>query len=62
MDMNAPFFKFGYFGEETSLIVAFIVGIGFGFFLERAGFGSGRKLAARVLCRRTHSHWPGTFR
>jgi len=39
--MNAPFFKFGYFGEETSLIVAFIIGIGFGFFLERAGFGSG---------------------
>jgi uncharacterized protein len=47
MDMNAPYFKFGYFGEETSLIVAFIIGIGFGFFLERAGFGSGRKLAAQ---------------
>lgn len=45
--MNAPFFKFDYFGEETSLIVAFIIGIGFGFFLERAGFGSGRKLAAQ---------------
>ncbi len=47
MAMNAPFFKFDYFGEETSLIVAFIIGIGFGFFLERAGFGSGRKLAAQ---------------
>jgi hypothetical protein len=47
MDMNAPFFKFGYFGEEASLIVAFVIGIGFGFFLERAGFGSGRKLAAQ---------------
>ncbi len=45
--MNAPFFKFGYFGEEISLIIAFIIGIGFGFFLERAGFGSGRKLAAQ---------------
>jgi uncharacterized protein len=45
--MNAPFFKFGHFGEETSLIIAFIIGIGFGFFLERAGFGSGRKLAAQ---------------
>ncbi len=45
--MNAPFFKFDYFGEETSLIVAFIIGIGFGFFLERAGFGSGKKLAAQ---------------
>ncbi len=38
--MNAPYFKFGYFGEEVSLIVAFAIGIGFGFFLERAGFGS----------------------
>ncbi len=47
MDMNAPYFKFGYFGEEVSLIVAFAIGIGFGFFLERAGFGSGRKLAAQ---------------
>jgi len=36
--MNAPFFKFGLFGDEVSLIVAFIIGIGFGFFLERAGF------------------------
>ena len=45
--MNAPFFEFGLFGEGTSLIVAFIVGIGFGFFLERAGFGSARKLAAQ---------------
>lgn len=45
--MNAPFFKFGYFGDEASLIIAFVIGIGFGFFLERAGFGSGRKLAAQ---------------
>ncbi|MBX2991067.1 MAG: YeeE/YedE family protein [Bacteroidetes bacterium] len=45
--MNAPYFKFGYFGDEISLIVAFAIGIGFGFFLERAGFGSGRKLAAQ---------------
>jgi uncharacterized protein len=42
-----PLFKFGFFGEETSLAVAFLIGIGFGFFLERAGFGSGRKLAAQ---------------
>lgn len=45
--MNAPFYKFGYFGDEVGLIVAFVIGIGFGFFLERAGFGSGRKLAAQ---------------
>jgi uncharacterized membrane protein YedE/YeeE len=42
--MNAPFFKFGLFGDEVSLIVACAIGIGFGFFLEQAGFGSARKL------------------
>jgi uncharacterized protein len=47
MDMSAPLFKFGLFGDEVSLIVAFVIGIGFGFFLERAGFGSARKLAAQ---------------
>ena len=45
--MNAPFFAFGLFGEETSLLVAVLIGIGFGFFLERAGFGSARKLVAQ---------------
>ena len=45
--MSAPFFKYGMFGDDASLIVAFLIGIGFGFFLERAGFGNGRKLAAQ---------------
>jgi uncharacterized membrane protein YedE/YeeE len=45
--MSAPFFKFGLFGENMSLVLAFVIGIGFGFFLERAGFGNGRKLAAQ---------------
>ena len=45
--MNAPFFAFGLFGEETSLVVAVLIGIGFGFFLERAGLGSARKLVAQ---------------
>ena len=45
--MSAPLFKYGLFGDNASLIVAFLIGIGFGFFLERAGFGSGRKLAAQ---------------
>lgn len=45
--MNAPFFKYGLFNDEVSLIVAVLIGIGFGFFLERAGFGSARKLAAQ---------------
>jgi len=45
--MSAPFYKFGLFGDEASLLVAFAIGIGFGFFLERAGFGSARKLVAQ---------------
>jgi hypothetical protein len=45
--MSAPFFKFGAFGDETSLILAFAIGIGFGFFLERAGFGSAKKLVSQ---------------
>ncbi len=42
--MSAPFFAFGWFGDSLSLVVAFGIGVGFGFFLERAGFGSARKL------------------
>lgn len=49
--MNAPFYKFGLFGDEVALIVAFVIGLGFGFFLERAGFGSARKLAAQFYFR-----------
>ena len=45
--MTAPFFKFGMFGDEISLVVAFVIGIGFGVFLEKAGFGSSKKLAAQ---------------
>jgi hypothetical protein len=47
MDMSAPYYKFGLFGDPVSLIVAFVIGIGFGFFLERAGFGNARMLAAQ---------------
>jgi hypothetical protein len=45
--MSAPLYKYGLFGDEASLVVAFLVGIGFGFFLERAGFGSARKLVSQ---------------
>ncbi len=45
--MTAPLYKYGVFGDEASLIVAFLIGIGFGFFLERAGFGSARKLMSQ---------------
>jgi hypothetical protein len=45
--MMAPLFKYGAFSTETSLVVAFVIGVGFGFFLERAGFGSARKLVSQ---------------
>jgi len=45
--MIAPFYKYGLFGDNISLVIAFVLGIGFGFALERAGFGSARKLAAQ---------------
>ncbi len=49
--MNAPFFKFEYFTPDFSLVIAILIGIGFGFFLEQAGFGSARKLAAQFYFR-----------
>jgi hypothetical protein len=45
--MMTPLFDYGVFGDETSLVVAFLIGIGFGFFLERAGFASARKLVSQ---------------
>ena len=45
--MNAPLFKFGLFNFDVSLIIAFVIGIGFGFALERGGFGNARILAAQ---------------
>ncbi|HSL89323.1 MAG TPA: YeeE/YedE thiosulfate transporter family protein [Ignavibacteriaceae bacterium] len=49
--MNAPFYKFDLFNHDVSLIIAFGIGLGFGFFLERAGFGSAKKLAAQFYFR-----------
>jgi uncharacterized membrane protein YedE/YeeE len=43
----APFYKFGFFDHGTSLLVAVLIGIAFGFFLERGGLGNSRKLAAQ---------------
>jgi len=45
--MNAPFFKFDYFNTDVSLIIAFVIGIAFGFVLERGGFGRATILAAQ---------------
>lgn len=49
--MTAPLYKYGLFGDEVSLIVAFVIGIAFGFVLERAGFGNARVLAAQFYFR-----------
>lgn len=45
--MKAPLYELGVFGDEMSLVVALVIGIAFGFFLERAGFGSSRKLVSQ---------------
>lgn len=45
--MNAPLYETGAFGEGVSLLLALLLGIGFGFALERAGFGSARKLTSQ---------------
>lgn len=45
--MNAPLYKFGAFNDEFSLVIAFVIGLGFGFALERGGFGNARILAAQ---------------
>src|SRR2546423_5172314 len=42
--MTAQFFEYGLFGAGFSLVVALIVGIAFGWCLERSGLGSARKL------------------
>lgn len=43
----APFYKFGFFGETGSLVMAVAIGIAFGFVLERAGLGNAKKLTAQ---------------
>lgn len=45
--MNAPYFPNGLLSENSILFVALVIGVAFGFFLERGGFGSARKLAAQ---------------
>lgn len=47
MDIIAPLYKMNYFGYEGSLIIGFTFGFLFGTALEKAGFGSSRKLTAQ---------------
>ncbi len=43
----APLYINDIISEQTSYLVYFLIGIGFGFVLERAGFGKSTKLAAQ---------------
>lgn len=45
--MIAPFFEFDLFGQEVSLLIALVIGISFGFFLEKGGLGNSKKLAGQ---------------
>lgn len=45
MDMIAPFAKVFSWGATSSAVVAILLGVGFGFFLEKAGFGNAKTLA-----------------
>lgn len=40
-----PLYPLDFIGEEANLLIGFLIGIGFGFFLEAAGFTNTRKLA-----------------
>jgi uncharacterized membrane protein YedE/YeeE len=44
MVMNSPLYQYGAFGEGASLFVAVVIGLFFGFFLERGGLGNPHKL------------------
>ena len=45
--MTAPLIPNGVLSPAFELPMALLIGIGFGFFLERAGFGSAKKLVAQ---------------
>jgi rhodanese-related sulfurtransferase len=47
MAMTFPLYPHGLFGTYAGLLVGTLVGIAFGFVLERAGFGRARNLAAQ---------------
>lgn len=49
--MNAPLYELGLLGEGGSLVFALVVGLAFGWFLERGGMGNARKLAAQFYFR-----------
>ena len=45
--MTLPLYAYELISDTQGLIAALVLGFGFGWFLERAGFGSARRLAAQ---------------
>ncbi|MEE9429443.1 MAG: YeeE/YedE thiosulfate transporter family protein [Melioribacteraceae bacterium] len=45
--MIAPLLKNGLFGVDTSFFIALIIGIMFGYLLEKGGFGNARKIVSQ---------------
>lgn len=45
--MSAPFYELGRIGDNAGLLVALVLGVAFGWCLERGGMGSARKLAGQ---------------
>ncbi len=45
--MIAPLFKNGFFGVDFSFFLALLIGIAFGYLLEKGGFGNSRKLVSQ---------------
>lgn len=43
----APLYELGRFGDNTSLLVAVLLGVAFGWLLERGGMGNAQKLAGQ---------------
>ena len=48
---RAPFYELGAFGDGWALVWALLIGLAFGWFLERGGMGNARKLAAQFYNR-----------
>lgn len=49
--MMAPFVEYGYFSNAAAPALALVIGVAFGWFLERSGMGSARKLASQFYLR-----------
>lgn len=47
----APLSKVGEWGPQIGLVMAFVIGIGFGWALEMGGLGNSKKLAAQFYFR-----------